>query len=184
MQRALLFLVTICICIVLAAPVLAAESVRVCREASSTGTYDDFIVDPPTVSGVKTPNYNGTIRVFVVEPTSRWQDNDYRNYDFGFLSFAMEQEVSIPYNEKLDLQATWNGNNFGFGNVTEGNIMAIAVLYNKDSVVAYSDPPTGAPYYSHYVDAAAGATPGHIGADTATANSTHTIFIEEGSATW
>jgi len=184
MQRALLFLLTICICIALTAPVLAAESVRLCREASSTGAYGDVIVEPPSVSATKTVNYEGTLRVFVVEPESRWLDYDGRKYGFAFLSFAIEQAISIPYQETVHFQATWNGSTYGFGNVTEDNIMVIAAVYEDDSHTAYSDPPSGYPYTAHYVDAAAAATSGHTGADTATANSTHTIFIEEGTATW
>lgn len=184
MQRAVLFLLTICICIVLTVPVLAAESVRVCRQATSVSADDANAVTPPMVTKDAKVNYDGTLRVFVVEPLSRWRDSENRQYDFGFLSFAVEQAISVPYTEKLDVQAVWNGAPYGFGDVTEGNIMVMAVVYGDDPHQAYSDPPTGAPFWAYYVDAAAGATPGHTGFNTTTPTSTHTMFIEEGTATW
>lgn len=185
MQRALLCLVVICVCSILTVPAIAAESVRHCRTATSLSNDDDlFIETRPAVDKDAKVNYDGRLRVFVVEPTSRWSDYDYKKYHYGFLSFAVDTPVSIPYLETANIQKVWDGNNYNFGNITEDNIMVIAVLYNKDSVIAYSDPPSAAPYYSHYVDAAAAATPGHTGADTSTANSTHTTFIEEGTATW
>jgi len=194
MQRAVKFFISIGLCIILAAPVLAAESVRVCRDATSVAVDDgNAVTQPQAVAKDAKVNYGGTLRVFVVEPTSRWQDSEYKKYDFGFLSFAIEQPISVPYGETVNYQATWNGNDFTyaagppaltFGDVTEGNIMVMAVVYNDDPVTAYSNPPTGAPFLAYYVDAAASATPGHTGYNTTTPTSTHTMFIEEGSATW
>lgn len=164
MHRAVKFFIMIGLCTVLTSPILAGES--------------------------KT-DYGGTVRVFVVEPTSRWWDSEGKSYDFGFLSFAVEQAISLPPGEKVDIQAIWDGNDYKynadsatFGDVTEDNIMVMAVVYNDDSVTAYSDPPSGYPFPAYYVDAAAAARPGETGYNTTTPSSTHTIFIEEGSATY
>lgn len=186
MQRALLFLLTICICLILAVPVLAAESVRHCRTAATLSNDNDMKIDnqPVADKGAKSV-YNGTLRVHVVEPNSRWQDSDYKNYENAFLSVAIDTVISVPYLETVNISKVWNGNAFGFGNVTEGNIRAIAAIYEEAGHLQYSHPETnGNPYYAHFVDAAASATPGTTGHDTATANSTHTIYIEEASATW
>jgi hypothetical protein len=191
MHRAVKLFITIGLCTVLTAPVLAAESIRVSRDATSVGVDDGNVVaPPPAVAKDAKADYGGTVRVFVVEPTSRWWDSEGKLYDFGFLSFAVEQAISIPYGEKVDIQAMWNGNDYTysgtstFGDITEGNIMVMAVVYNDDPVQAYSDPPTGAPYLAYYVDAAAAARPGETGYNQTTPTSTHTMFIEEGSATY
>ncbi|MDD4050445.1 MAG: hypothetical protein PHR28_00920 [candidate division Zixibacteria bacterium] len=185
MQRAVLFLLTICICIILTAPVLAAESVRVCRDATSVSTDDDMLITPPAVTKDAKANYDGTLRIHVIEPTSRWEDYDYKKYENAFLSSLLDTAISVPYQGTVNITKVWNGSTFGFGDVTEGNIAVIAAIYEPEGHLAYSHPETnGNPYYAHYVDAAAKATPGHPGSDTTTANSTHTIYIEEASATW
>lgn len=186
MQRALLFLLTICICIALTAPVLAAETVRHCRTATTLSNDDDMTIDnqPVADKGAKSV-YNGTLRVAVVEPAGRWYDSDSRQYENAFLSLAIDTVISIPYLETINISKVWNGNNYGFGNVTEGNIRAIASVREEAGHLQYSHPEeSGNPYYAHFVDAAASATPGTTGRDTATANSTHTIYIEEATATW
>jgi hypothetical protein len=185
MHRAVTFFVTIGLCLVLTVPVLAATSVPVCRDATSAAVdYRNVIPPPQAVAKDAKADYGGTVRVFVVEPTSRWSDSEAKPYDFGFLSFAVQQEISVPYGEKVDIQAIWNGNDFGFGDVTPDNIMVIAVIYNDDPVTAYSDPPSGYPFQAYYVDAAAAAGPGETGYNQTTPTSTHTVFIEEGSATY
>ncbi len=177
--------ITIGLSIVLTAPAFAAESAGVCRGATS-GAVDDGIVitAPQAITKAAKIDYGGTVRVFVVEPVSRWTDSEGKSYDFGFLSFAVEQAISLPYGEKVDIQAIWNGGEFGFGDVTQDNIMVMAVIYNDDPVTAYSDPPFGYPFQAYYVDAAAGARPGETGYNQTTPTSTHTVFIEEGSATY
>jgi hypothetical protein len=186
MPRALPFLFVIGLYIVMTAtPLWAGEPVAKCRPATADGAGNETItVSSPLTVRDGLANYGGTLRVFVVEPTSRWWDAEGKNYDFGFLSFAAEEPFSIPYGEKYDLQAIWDGKTFGFGDVTEDNIMVIAVIYNDDPVMAYSDPPTGSPFSAYYVDAAAAARPGETGYNQTTPGSTHTLFIEEGSATY
>ena len=41
--------------------------------------------------------YNGHLRVYVVEPESRWDNYDGDPYHFGFLDYAINQELSINY---------------------------------------------------------------------------------------
>jgi thiol-disulfide isomerase/thioredoxin len=78
----------------------------------------------------------------------------------------------------------WNGKDAGFGDVTKGNIMAIAAVFNPQANKGYADPPFGNPFDAYYVDATAAAVPGSIGYNKVTSNFTHTVFVEEGTATW
>jgi hypothetical protein len=164
MPRLTAFRIALGLSVILTIPVLAGPSPAAHRTAKA--------------------DYGGTIRVFIVEPVSRWWDAEGKQFDFGFLSFAVEQTFAIPYGEKVDIDTVWDGNTFGFGDITSDNIMAIAVVYNDDPIQAYSNPPTGSPYFAYYVDAAAAAGPGETGYNQSTPASTHTLFIEEGAATY
>lgn len=186
MPRALplLLIIGFC-CAITATPLCAVKSVPKCRPAMADGVGDGTATIPlPAMAQDARADYGGTLRVFVVEPTSRWWDAEGKNFEFGFLSFAAEEPFALPYGEKADIQAIWDGNAVGFGDVTEDNIMVIAVVYNDDPVTAYSDPPSGSPFSAFYVDAAAAARPGETGYNQVTPISTHTLFIEEGSATY
>ena len=139
----------------------------------------------PTVSGEskRIPDFQGTLRIYMVEPESRWNDYNFFPYVNGFLDFAYNQIVTIPYEDSITITRTWNASAAGYGNITEGNIAAVAAIANTDNHTNYSDPPSGAPFTAHYVDACAFAAAGETGADTAFGNYTHTVLVEEGTAT-
>ncbi len=129
-------------------------------------------------------NYNCWLRVFVVEPESRWADNTgYYYYDFGFLDFGIDTALSLPYLGSYQTTRTWTCP-LGLGHIDSSNIMVMAVLFNQESGgTNYSDPPASSPFTIHAADAAASAIPGVPGYDTAYGASTHTVFIEEATAT-
>lgn len=132
---------------------------------------------------VPTDNYEATLRLYVVEPVSRWQDAGLVPYSYGFLDFAAVELLSIPEGESWTNSMVWNGTAQGFGNIQQGNIMIIAVLFNADEQVGDAFPPYGYWFDAYYVDATATTTPGVVGQDEATAPYTHTVFIEEGTET-
>ena len=138
--------------------------------------------------GMKTTNvsrpYDGHLRVYVVEPESRWDNYDGDPYHFGFLDFAIDEELSIDYLDAYNAQVTWNAQQAGYQNVEEQNIMVMAAVFNPESHTKYAYPPSTNPFDAHYVDAAAAATPGTTGENTVNENFTHTVFVEEGTATW
>ncbi|MCK5127108.1 MAG: hypothetical protein KAR42_12715 [candidate division Zixibacteria bacterium] len=141
-------------------------------------------VNPVTysTSNLKVPNFTGTIRVYIVEPTSRYFDYNFTAYENGFLDFAINQSISIPYQDSITLTQVWNGSSAGFGDITETNIGAVAVVFNDEGVTNYSDPPTARPFTAYYTDACAMALAGETVSDNATGAYTHTVFIEEGTA--
>jgi len=122
--------------------------------------------------------YEGHLRIYVVEPVSRWNMNNHEPYHFGSLGFAYDNALSIDYLGSYNNTMTWNGD------VTQNNVMVIASVFSSDTYQAYAYPPSKNPYNAHYVDAAAAATPGNTSHNTVTENFTHTVFIEEGTATW
>jgi hypothetical protein len=128
--------------------------------------------------------YGGQLRVYVVEPVSRWDDYDGNPYHYGFLDLAVDEKLSIDYNDSYNKQVTWDAQQAGYDNVEEDNIMVIAAIFNPKGNIRYSLPPNSNPFGAHFVDAAAAATPGITGENTVTDNFTHTVFVEEGTGTW
>ena len=128
--------------------------------------------------------YTGTLRVYIVEPVSRWKDNDKDPYHFGFLDFAFNDALNIPYGDTHIEEITWNPGQAGYPDAMENNIMAIAAVFNPQVHNGHADPPFGNPFDSYYVDACAAAKPGETGQNVKDENFTHTVFCEEGTATW
>jgi len=128
--------------------------------------------------------YDGQLLVYIVEPTSRWYNYDNDRYHFGFLDFAIDETLSIDYLDTYTKEVTWNAQDAGYSNVKEVNIMAIAVVFNPESHEKFAYPPSQNPFDAHYVDATAGAIPGNSGENFVNETITHTVFCEEGTATW
>jgi len=128
--------------------------------------------------------YQGHLRIYVVEPESRWDNYDDEPYHYGFLNFAFNDVISINYLDTFSETIIWNGGEVGYGDIQENNIMIIAAIFNPEIKQAYAEPPSKAAFESHYVDASAGATPGNAGSNIVNENFTHTVFAEEGTDTW
>ncbi len=129
-------------------------------------------------------SYEGILRVYIVEPVSRWDNYDGEPYHFGFLDFAFNDVLSIEYLDTYTNSITWNANQAGFGDIQEDNIIVMAALFSPEINKGYSNPPMNYPFEAHYVDAAAAATPGNSASNLVTEESTHTVFVEEATAEW
>ncbi|MFH1892179.1 MAG: hypothetical protein ABIK83_05785 [Candidatus Zixiibacteriota bacterium] len=141
-------------------------------------------INPPSLSSSST-TYDGRLRLYIVEPSSRWRSEelDKPYYHYGFLSFAYNADFSISESSTFDQTITWDASVAGWGDAQEDNIMVIAAVFNSDFSVRYSDPPSGGPFASYPVDAAAGAMPGMSSANVAVGDFTHTVFAEEATYT-
>ncbi len=137
-------------------------------------------VFPESIDGNRA-TYQGNLRIWMSEPVSRYKDLYNAPYAFGFLNWAGDVGVTINDGEVYTWTTTWDASaDGGFTAVTEGNICAQAVLSDPTPHTAYSDPPSGNPFFAYYVDAAAQAIPGQAGQNVA-GNGTHTVFVEEGT---
>ena len=161
-----------------------------CRDRNSSQQSEINLATPdkPLYSGKGGQTFTGHLRVFVVEPTSRWRDQSNRTFNFAQLDLAVDQSISIPYQDSYTLNTSWDGStvvyndaNDNFGDVTEDNIMVIAAVYDSIPQDAYSNPPSGDYFVAYYCVASAGATPGNPGSNQITGNFTHTVFVEEGA---
>lgn len=125
--------------------------------------------------------YKGHLRIYIVEPESRWNMGDGTPYHFGFLDWAYNEEISIDYLDSFEETLTWQGD------INEDNIIVMAAVFNQVSHLGYGFPLAPPlylpldPFEAHYVDASAAAIPGNIGFNIVDDNFTHTVFLEEGT---
>lgn len=103
-------------------------------------------------------NYEGILKIYVVEPISRWNDYEGKPYHFGFLGYAANEEIFLN-EEELKKKVIWNATQYGY-EITKDNIMAIAVVFSKEEETKYSDPPQNThPFEAHFVDLCLAAYP-------------------------
>ncbi|MFH2056199.1 MAG: hypothetical protein ABIJ61_09600 [bacterium] len=161
--------------LLLVLPALASERIKnICpREHSPLGPLTEVSTRATAATGAtKNPDayWEGTLRVYVVEHVSSmgWSV-DGELYEFPFLAFALDSVPISLIETHWDTTVTWDGHDFGYDNLQEDNIAVQAVLFSGTS---------GLP------EAAAMADPGVPGVNVIGDGYTHTVFVEEGTATW
>ncbi|MDF1545901.1 MAG: hypothetical protein P1R58_12475 [bacterium] len=185
MNRSLYSVLAALLLLLMAVPAaLAAEDYSVVVLEPSLLTDGPGAPPPlPTADGDKA-SYTGTIKLHIVEPTSRWRDENNHTYEFGLLDYALVQGFTVADGATWEAETTWNSILNGMGSIAENNIMVQAVVFNPTPMSGYSDPPTGSPFTAYYTDAAAEAIVGVPGYNSTAAGHTHTVFVEEGTASW
>ncbi len=122
--------------------------------------------------------YEGRLRIYIVEIESRWKMENNQPYKYALLNFAYDSQVSIRYLETFEKSITWSGD------VDRDNVIVMAAMFNPEEHVNYAVPPDKRPFKAHYVDAAAAARPGESSSNTVNEEFTHTVFCEVGTASW
>lgn len=59
--------------------------------------------------------YFGTIRTYITEKESRWNDFDGNPYHYGLLDFAIDQSIQIKKGETITIETQWNPNDTSTG---------------------------------------------------------------------
>ena len=140
------------------------------------------VIQPVSGQGDK-GDYSCRLRIYVVEPFSRFVDASAAHYDFGFLDFMYNSEITLAYQESLTDTVTWDASGTDFDDITEGNIMAIAVAFSNEGQRSFSVPPDSFPFDAFYVEATAAATTTEQWSNaTSEPGFTHTVFVEEGTS--
>jgi len=131
------------------------------------------------ISNLENSTYEGKLKIYVVEPESRWNNYDEDPYHYALIDFAYDEEITV--NESLNFDVAWNPGLIS--NVDENNLMVIATVFNgtPHQQYAYGE---NYPFDAHYVDATAASSPDKKGYNRVTEEFTHTVFAEEGTATW
>jgi glutaredoxin len=95
-----------------------------------------------TVVNNEVEEYNGILRVFVVEKESRWNDNGGNPYHYAALDIAIDRSLALsgsnvkPLGDTYTFSKTWLGALYGFSDITADNIIIIAALYDSDTEYA------------------------------------------------
>lgn len=123
--------------------------------------------------------YDGTLRLYLVEPDYRWDDASGHAYEFGFLKFMEVTTLSLA-----DGESYYNSIESIYSSIHEDNIAVIGVLFNAQGYQEDAYPNNGYYFTAHYNDLAVFAEPGLVGVPPELEPGfTHAVFIEEGTAT-
>jgi len=122
--------------------------------------------------------YNGKLRIYITEISSRTDMYNGEPYHFALIDIPHTETLSLDYLETYNLSLNWEGN------IGPDNLMIMAAVFNPEAIINYANPPLGAPFDAYSVDAATGTKPDSSNSNTVTEDFTHTVFIEEGTATW
>lgn len=92
-----------------------------------------------TVQNNEVEEYDGHLRVYIVEPESRWNDATSNPYHFGVLDIPIDKSLAMPQGKIRSLgdtytfSKTWLGFLYGFGDISQDNIMVIAAIFDQDT---------------------------------------------------
>ncbi len=142
-----------------------------------------FILALISLPGAIRADYQGTVRVYVVEPSSRWNDQRGAPFEYGFLDFALETAIDIDAATPWEQTLTWDASTVGLGSVSQSNIMVMAAVFNANGEQRDAVPGYGYYFMAYPVDASAAAYPGVPGQNTSSGGYTHTVFLEEATLT-
>ena len=105
--------------------------------------------------------YKGTLRIYVTEINSRWDDYSANQYHFAFLNYALVGNISLQPHESQTVSLIWEPpSNFSdIDREDENNLAVFAVLFNATAHEGYANPPSSNPFKAYYVDAVAAFVP-------------------------
>ncbi|UCF11610.1 MAG: hypothetical protein JSW06_06045 [Thermoplasmatales archaeon] len=115
------------------------------------GTLKIFV----TITNNEAEEYNGHLRVYIVEPEARWEYVGGGDIHYGVLDIPIDKSLAMPQGtikslgDTYTFKKTWFGFLHGFGDITQDNIMVIAAVFDKNtdhSVQTASAEPTVASY--------------------------------------
>lgn len=124
--------------------------------------------------------YQGTLRLFVVEPNSRWNDSYGNPFHNAFLDWAAVTPVTIPDTGDWQQTFVWDAVSAGFPDVTSQNLSIYAALFNAEGELRDAAPPLGRYFWAYPLDAVAWAAPAETGTSVHEGNCTHNILLEAG----
>jgi len=172
--------------IVLVGLLLATPSLMSADDYSLSENFDNCTGIAPLKSpaAVMQADFGGTLRLYIVEPVSRWNDNSGKPYHYGFMDFALDSAIALNNGDRIHLSRIWDASTSGYGGYHEDNIMVQAAVFNDEPVQAYAYTPPQNPFWAYYTEASAAAVPGTVDSNSTEGGYTHTVFLEKGTAQW
>jgi hypothetical protein len=93
-----------------------------------------------TVTNNEAEEYDGHLRVYIVEPEARWEYNVGGDIHYGVLDIPIDKSLALPQGgqyrplgDTYTFTKTWLGAIFGFNDITEDNIKVIAAVFDGET---------------------------------------------------
>lgn len=101
--------------------------------------------------------YTGTLKVYITEINSRWTDWNAEAYNYAFIDYGINQDVTVPAGETKTVTGTWSATTAGFSDVIKENLFVIAAVFTDESETRYGNPSDGEnPFDAYFCDASIG----------------------------
>lgn len=132
-----------------------------------------------------TASYSGIVKVYLVEPNSRWSFQSGGDIHQGLLDIIESDSLNLNSGQTASGYHMWDASaDAGYTGVTSSNFEAIVVVFNAAGYDQDAWSPYGYWFTAHNADASVAVQAGEPGEHQTSPGFTHTVFIEEGSATW
>jgi len=92
-----------------------------------------------TVINNEAEEYDGHLRVYIVEPEARWEYTGGSDIHYGVLDIPIDRSLALPQGQAMPLgdtytfTKTWIGSLWEFGDITEDNIKVIAAVFDGET---------------------------------------------------
>jgi len=97
-------------------------------------------------------DYTGRLKVYLTQIISTLKDYDHNPYRFGFLNYAINEEITVAAKSSTSKDKTLD-----VSSLDPDNLMIVASIFNLEGHRAYSDPPSNAQAFTaYYADATNG----------------------------
>jgi hypothetical protein len=78
-------------------------------------------------------DYDGHIHVYILELTSRWKTYDGGYYKDALLDCPINVNINVESGGTWSDSIIWDGNNYGYGDITEDNIKGVAAVFSQST---------------------------------------------------
>jgi len=136
-----------------------APKIRIIIKAEYDNATNEIVTEI-SVENNESETYNGYLKVYLTEIISRWV-NPYKAYDgktkpyhFGFIDFIINQEITINSKTNKTFSDRRKLTDFAVSDLKPEELMIIAVVFNSQPVIKYSNPPDENEFNAYYADAA------------------------------
>jgi PKD repeat protein len=85
--------------------------------------------------------YNGHVIIYICEIESRWTSNDGDPFENALLSLQSDVDISVSSSQTWNTDFVWDGDTYGYGDITSDNIRVIAAVFNQNT--EYTDEAIG-----------------------------------------
>ena len=86
------------------------------------------------VTNNEASSYSGHLHVYVTEIDSRWLCYGTVYYDFAMIGdYAINMNVNVPAGQTSTYNSNWDGDTYGFGDITMDNIQLVAAVFSQTS---------------------------------------------------